>query len=334
MAKGTKASNDIITQPHNEDGLRLGIDLGGSKILALVIAPDGSIIGRAKKRTKPKVGYDGVLARIRKAADKALDEAGVSLNKEIKAIGVAVPGPVLPEKGIIQKAVNLGWETAPIAADLSRHFDNVPVAIGNDVNIGALGEASYGVSMGSTSSLALFVGTGLGGGLINNGKVINGTHGFAGEIGHIPCPFTTAVCTCGQVGCLEMVASKRGLQQYMRSQRAAGRDVFLSDDEINDLRSSAIRRAWEAKCSVMHEALALAAKGVAWGAALAANTFDPEVVVLGGGVIEEMEDELLPQIQSALKDYTYLQTPPQLEVAQLGGDAVAIGAAVISGTVA
>ena len=172
--------------------------------------------------------------------------------KDITAVGVGMPGPVLPAEGIIQQAVNLGWNTSPIAADLSRHFDGLPVTIGNDVNTGALGEASYGISKGSSSSLALFVGTGLGGGLILDGKAVNGTHGFAGEVGHIPCPFTTAVCTCGQVGCLEMVASKRGLQHYMREAQKEGKDVFLSDDEIDDLRSSAIRRAWEADCAVLN----------------------------------------------------------------------------------
>ena len=145
---------------------------------------------------------------------------------DIKAVGVGMPGPVLPEEGIIQKAVNLGWERSPIAAHLSGHFNGLPVLIGNDVNTGALGEASYGISQGSRSSLAMFVGTGLGGGLIDDGKVVNGVHGFAGEIGHIPCPFTQAVCTCGQLGCLEMVASKRGIQQYMRAQKEEGRAVF------------------------------------------------------------------------------------------------------------
>ena len=132
-----------------------------------------------------------------------MEEADKKLGSDITALGVGMPGPVLPELGIIQQAVNLGWEKTDIAKDLSRHFEGLPVAIGNDVNMGALGEASYGCAKGTSSSLAMFVGTGLGGGLVKDGKVINGTHGFAGEIGHIPCPFTTAVCTCGQVGCLK-----------------------------------------------------------------------------------------------------------------------------------
>ena len=133
-----------------------------------------------------------------------------------------------------------------------------------------------------------------------------------------------------------MIASKRGLRHHLREAAAAGKGGVLEGDEIEDLRSSAIRRAYDADCAVMKEGLDNVAIGVAWGIILASSTYDPEVIVLGGGVMEEMGEELLPKIYEEFKRYHYShgRFTPKLEIAELGGDAVAMGAAVIAGEAA
>jgi glucokinase len=312
---------------------RLGIDLGGSKIMAVVIDPDGKVIAKAKTRTKPqKGGYEGVLERIRETAESALDKADCKLGKDIKAFGVGIPGPVLSAKGIVSKATNLGWGEKPVAKDLSEQFKDLPVAIGNDVNFGALGEYSHGAAAGVDSAYALFMGTGLGGAAVIDDKVVEGANGFAGELGHLPFPGSSRQCSCGQIGCLETVAAKVGIKQHIHEALAAGETCLLEDPD--DLRSSKLRKAWDDGCPTVHAALEAAARALAWGIQCATLSVDPEAIVLGGGVLEELSEELLPVIQQELDDrygYFVSQAKHDLRVATLGDFSVATGAAVAGG---
>ncbi|TVR09587.1 MAG: ROK family protein [Planctomycetota bacterium] len=305
----------------------LGIDLGGSKILAVVMDDQGRILGRAKRRTKPKQGYSRVLERLQETAKRALEDAGFGM-EDVRAVGVGLPGPVLPECGDILGAVNLGWGRKPIAHDLSQLFDGLPVAIGNDVNFGALGEATYGIAAGTASSYALFMGTGLGGALVINGALQVGTHGFAGELGHLPGPFDNALCICGQYGCLETVASKTGIARLLQAAKSSGASCLIDDDTLQDLRSSHLRKAWDDGCTTVRETIKTAAEALAWGINVASLACDPEVVILGGGVVEELGEEMLPIIQTALQKYSYRAKQYQIDVriACLDADAVAIGA--------
>lgn len=309
---------------------RLGIDLGGSKILAAVFNADGEVIGQKKLRTNPEDGYQAVLERLREAAKKACDDADCRLKKEIKSLGVGMPGPVLASQGVIAGAVNLGWGRKPVGKDLSKLFDGLPVAIGNDVNFGALGEASMGSAAGAKSMFALFMGTGLGGAFVRKGKVLDGAHGFAGEIGHLPGPFPPVQCKCGQIGCLETVASKVGIAATLRQAIADGKPCALNPD--GKLKASAMRRAWDDGCPSTRAALIAAAKGLAWSVSAASVMVDPQVVVFGGGVMEELGRDLLPHIKDALGNYSFLsgRVEPRLVVASLGDDAVTAGAAVAS----
>lgn len=312
---------------------RLGIDVGGTKIFAVVLNAEGVIVSRAKRRTKPEVGYEGVLQRIRKVADEALAAADLSLERDISCIGIGLPGPVLPAEGIIQGAVNLGWPRKPVAHDLSLVCGRLPMVIGNDVNFGALGEARHGAGVGAACCAALFMGTGLGAAVVLDGAVRSGAHGFAGELGHLPGPFDNARCTCGQRGCLETVASKRGIARMLREGIKDGKACALSTDAIADLRSSALRKAWHKECPLTREVLARACAGLAWGIAAVGLAYDPDTIVLGGGVFEELGQELQPLVEESLGPYTFYKANvhPRVRLAQLGDDAVAMGAAVASG---
>ena len=219
--------------------LRLGIDLGGTKIHALVIDRKGKVVGSSRTATKAERGYQQVIERIAETAEEALDDAGIR-RKHVQVAGLGAPGPVDMQKGMIIFAPNLGWSNRPLAKDLGDDLV-LPVVLGNDVNLGALGEVTYGAARKAGSAFMAFVGTGLGGAFVVGGDVVNGAHGFGGEIGHIPSPFGDAICGCGARGCLETVASKTGLLRLVREAIARGRRAKLS--VVGSVKSGAIAEA-------------------------------------------------------------------------------------------
>ena len=167
---------------------------------------------------------------------------------------------------MVLKAANLGWDEKPIASDLSKRLNGLPIAVGNDVNMGALGESELGAAAGSTSSAALFVGTGLGGALVYRREVLAGAHGLASEIGHIPYPGGRFICSCGQRGCVETAASKVGLIRYFKEAEENGRTCSLSGKE--KLGSSGIKQAYDDGEELVREALGETCKALAWTIAM------------------------------------------------------------------
>jgi glucokinase len=307
--------------------LCLGIDLGGTKIHVLAVANDGSVVASARCRTGGEAGYDAVIARVGQTADEVAAKVGRPL-RDFDGIGVGVPGPVDDARGVMLMAPNLGWRDRPIADDLSRRCERA-VVVGNDVNFGALGEVHHGAARGVASACAAFVGTGLGGAVIIDGRVVNGRHGFAGEFGHIPSPFGDILCGCGQRACLETVASKTGVGRLVAEAVAAGRPTLLQQRD-EKLRSSEIRSAWDHGCPVVREAVSSAARALAWGLSAIGNVIDPEAFILGGGFVKALGERLLPQVRDGMAAYSvlYQRNPADLRVSSLGDDSVAIGAAV------
>ena len=309
---------------------RLGIDLGGTKIYALVVDRKGRVLGSARRPTKPAQGYRRVLERIDETAHEAAADADLRF-RDLDAIGLGVPGPVDLRRGLVVMAPNLGWGPKPVARDLGRLLER-DLVIGNDVNFGGLGEATYGAGRGAQSSFSAFVGTGLGGALILNGRIVNGFHGFGGELGHVSAPFGTARCGCGRRGCLETTASKTGMARLIAEAEAAGVKSKVERTKDGRLRSSALLWAWRHHCPATRRALKQSARALAWGLAMVGNIFDPEVFILGGGVMEALGGELLSVVRGFLPDYSALfqLRKPTVRLAALGDDAVAMGAAVAS----
>lgn len=309
--------------------LRLGIDLGGTKIHALVIDRKGRVVGSSRTATKPERGYGKVVERIAETAEDALEDAGAK-RRNIDVAGIGAPGPVDMQTGTILFAPNLGWHGKTLARDLGKELD-LPVVLGNDVNLGALGEVSYGGAKDAGSAFMAFVGTGLGGAFVIGGDIVNGAHGFGGEIGHIPSPFGDAICGCGARGCLETVASKTGLIRLVREAVAAGKRSRL--DVSGMVKSGAIAEAMAAGCPVTTEAVNRLAEALAWGLCAIGNTVDPEVFVLGGGMAETLGKPFLADVAKRMGQTSvlYRRTKPRLVMAGLGDDAVAIGAAVLAG---
>ncbi len=306
--------------------LLLGIDLGGTKIHAVVLTAKGKVKATARAKTEPKRGYKAVLASIVEVAKSAATEAGLKL-RGLPAIGIGVPGPVDHKRGVVITAPNLGWQDRPIAADLAEHF-GVPVSVGNDVNMGALGEVTFGAARGLRSALAAYVGTGLGGGVVVKGKVVNGAHGFGGEIGHVASPFNPKRrCGCGKLGCLEMTASKKGLMAAAAEAHAAKRRCLLPAG--GELKTSHIADALAKGCPTTAVAIDELGEALAWGLAGLGTVLDPQAFILGGGVVEGLHERILPTVARRMPAHSFLyqRHAPDLRVAALGDDGVAMGAA-------
>lgn len=318
--------------PAQAPEFRLGVDLGGTKIHVVVIDRKGRVVGTARTATKGERGYAKVVERIARTALEALDDADVK-RKAVKVCGIGAPGPVDSERGIMHMAPNLGWAERPLAKDLGKAL-GMRVVLGNDVNCGALGEVAYGAAAGARSAVAAFVGTGLGGAVVIDGNVINGAHGYGGEIGHIPAPFGDAVCGCGRRGCLETVASKTGLVRQITEAVAQGRKARL--DVSGTVKSSAIAAALAEGCPATRAAVDRMVEALAWGLCAIGNTVDPEVFIIGGGMGETLGRPLLARLAAMMAETSvlYRRNRPRLVAAKLGDDAVAVGAAVAAGRAA
>lgn len=310
---------------------RLGIDLGGTKMHAVVVSRKGKVLGAARRATKPEDGYKAVLKRLVATAEEAAEDADLDLD-DFDSIGLGMPGPIDDRRGVVHLAPNLGWRERAVAHDLKKLIKR-PVVLGNDVNFGCLGEVTHGCATGSASAFAAFVGTGLGGGVVLDGRLENGLHGFAGEIGHIPAPFGVAPCACGLTGCLETLASKTGIIRLILEEQRRGTRSLIKLKKGDKMKSSLLSEAWKRKCPATRAAVTKSCQALGWGLAAVAGVIDPEVFVLGGGVMEALGKDLLPLVREGMEEFSmsYRERKPDLRLAALGDDAVAIGAAVASG---
>ncbi|MER2599941.1 MAG: ROK family protein [Caldilineales bacterium] len=314
---------------------RLGVDMGGTKILAAVVDPDGAIVGMGKKKTKAEVGPDGVIKRILDTASEALGAAKLSM-KNISGVGVGAPGPVDYETGVVYSAANLpGWNDVPLGACLKKEW-GVPVRIENDANLGALGEFTHGAGRGCRHMLGIWVGTGIGGGVIIDGKLHRGARYGAGEIGHMVALPHGPLCGCGRQGCVEALASRTAIERFVRLGLAEGKSPLVADllaAENDRFTSSIIAQAVAANDALMLEIISQAQFYLGLMTANLVNVLDPEVVVFGGGVVEALGDAFLQPIRDTAVSY-YLQqrNTDQVHIvpATLGDNAGVLGGAALA----
>jgi len=315
----------------------VGIDVGGTKILAAVVDEQGRILGRSKRKTIPRKTREpspGLVAeRMAKTVREALADAGIPAS-EIEAVGASAPGPVDITNGRVFGAVNIpGWgEAYDLGPELSRLLD-IPVVVDNDVNLGTLGEATYGAAKGIADVLGVFVGTGLGGGIILDGKFRRGFRWGAGEIGHM------AMTCLGKSADVEAFASRGAISRRLRMALEAGESPLLAgilqqrgDDRIT---SSVIRRALEAGDLATKQAVADAQEVLGLHIASMVNLLDPQAIVMGGGLVESLGEAFLePVRETAYTNFFMQQNARQVQIVQaaLGDDAVVLGAAVLART--
>jgi glucokinase len=312
----------------------IGMDLGGTKILAAVVDGQGHIVAEAKVKTLPREGPDAVIGRMIETAQQAARMAEVGWS-QIGGIGVGAPGPLDPETGIVRHAPNLpGWKEVPLAGRLSQAL-GVPVYVENDVNLGTLGEHTLGAGRGTRDMVGIFVGTGVGGGLILDGKLRSGYRHAAAEVGHMIVLADGPVCGCGKRGCLEAVASRTAIDRDIRLGIAAGRQSLLAKqlERKGRITSGLLARAWREGDALVVEVLERAQWYLGLLTASVVNLVDPEMIVFGGGVVEALGEEFLAPIRVTARQYFIQQAGAdkvQIVAARLGDDAGVLGAAVLA----
>lgn len=308
-----------------------GIDLGGTKIYTVVINSDGQILSRAKIKIGADRSFDLVFGKIMECYQMACTEAGVS-DAHLAAIGLAVPSPVDLKRGVIKHAPNLGWKEVEIRSVLQQRL-NKPLFVGNDVNMGVFGEYHLGAGKGFSRIYGLFIGTGIGGGYIVDGQVVRGVNYTAGEAGHIIIKTGGPQCNCGLQGCLEAIAAKVGMINYMiKLVDKKGKKTLLDQIAPNwrqTVGSSALSKALKKNDPVVKKALKRSAKAIGVAAANLITATGVEAIIIGGGVVEELGDFLMPRIEKSLRANTFDNgsVGVALQEAALGDDAVALGTA-------
>lgn len=318
----------------SDDNFVVGVDMGGTKILASVINVAGGIMSQSKTATRADKSASEVIDRIVRCIRKTIGLAGLETS-QIRAIGIGAPGPLDPETGVVIFAPNLGWSNVPLKSELEART-GISTFVDNDVNLCALGESAFGVGQGVKSVVGIFVGTGIGGGIILDGKLFHGASKTAGEVGHIIVKSSGPRCGCGNLGCLEAVASRTAITRQLRKailkHGKASILLKLNGGNLDLIRSStlakAVRRGDKLTTKVMHRT----ERYLGIGVASIVNFLNPEMIVLGGGVIEAMGDDFLAGIRCVTENHVLPSTMNGVQIvgAKLGDDAGVIGGAVLA----
>jgi glucokinase len=253
---------------------------------------------------------------------------------DLAAVGVAVPGVVDPDSARVVVTPNMSLTGVAIGAHLEGRF-HLPVAVGNDGNLGTLGETWLGSARDARSALGIWVGTGIGAGLVQRGKLWRGARESAGEIGHIVMQIGGPECGCGNRGCLEALASRTAIERDIRAALAAGRTSVLTEltgGNLSVIRSGAIRRAIQAGDVLVCEILRHAGEVLGHACLTVRHLIDPAVIVLGGGVVEACSDFLMPIVENIVGNDRLpgARDGGQVRLSALGDDAVVLGAVALA----
>ena len=308
----------------------VGFDLGGTKMNAVLFDRKFEAIARRKKKTRGADGSTAGVERIRATIEKLLEEGNVDRSR-LGGIGVGCPGPLDLDEGIILAAPNLGWKDVPLKKTLEKEF-GCPVWICNDVDAGVYGEFRFGAAIGARTVLGVFPGTGIGGGMVYEGKIFRGKTSSCLEIGHIPVVIDGAMCGCGRRGCLETVASRLALSAEIAKAAYRGQAPHIlrvAGTDLANIRSGTINEAIEAGDQIVQEIMRDGAKFLGIALAGTVNLLAPDVIILGGGLVEAMPRLYIDEVAKSLAKHVMpsYQKTYELKAAKLGDDAGAMGAA-------
>ena len=303
------------------------LDVGGTKVIGAIFNEKDEIIYRLKKRSKSGGESSADVEKvIISVVEEMIKESGIDRSK-LNAIASSIPGVIDQNAGVVLFTPNLPWRNYNIRATMEKRF-GVPFFVGNDVNLGVLGEFHFGAGRGYKNIVGFFVGTGMGGGLILNGELYTGHQFKAAEYGHMILDPEGPLCNCGQRGCLEAFSSKQGMSAYIRQQAARGRETMMAEDVQGGVfRSKKLKKALEAKDPVAVEAVNRACHWLAVATGNMINTFSPDLVLYGGGVMEAVGDVFLRKILAEVDRYclTSIRSSVELAIAGLGDDSILYG---------
>ncbi|HEX5156516.1 MAG TPA: ROK family protein [Ktedonobacterales bacterium] len=311
----------------------MGIDVGGTKIYAgIVDAETGKVLATARKRTHPERGVDFFSQRLLAVAQEALDAAKLPESESLLAIGIGIAGQVDRAKGVLLASPNLAQGLRNLAlADLLQKQFNVPAVVGNDVEVAAYGEQQFGAGRGYDDFVCVFVGTGVGSAIMQGGQIRRGFTGIAGEIGHTIVQYGGRICGCGGRGHLEAYASRSAVTRVLLAELARGRPSKLRDllkEGDTAIRSKMIARCIDDGDELVIETVTEAADYLGAGLGSLATFYNPQCIVVGGGLIEAaplvLERATLRAHEAALPAATRSLTIVEVG---LGDDSGIIGAA-------
>jgi glucokinase len=322
-----------MRQEDRDERLYLGVDVGGTKIQASVVRESGETLERRRRPTPRTGGPEQVLAVIETVIADALEEAKVEPGT-LEAIGVAVPGVVDPDTARVIFTPNMSLTGVVLGAHLEGCF-HVPVAVGNDGNLGTLGESWLGSARKAASAVGIWVGTGIGAGIVRKGKLWRGARESAGEIGHIVVEIGGPECGCGNRGCLEALASRSAIERDIRQALASGRKSLLEElagGDLSVIRSGAIRKALKAEDALVTEVVRHASEVLGCACLTVRHLVDPEVIVLGGGLIEACSDFMMPIVENVVGSDRLpgARDGGSVLLSALGDDAVVLGAVALA----
>lgn len=311
----------------------IGIDLGGTNIAVGIVDESFKIVKKGSTPTLVNRDPELIIADMGKLCLELLAETGIGL-EEVVCAGIAAPGSVNPRTGIIEYANNLPFLRFPIADTLRKYLPVREVYLENDANAAALGEAVGGAAKGKRLSVMITLGTGVGGGVIIGGKIYSGFNYAGAELGHTVIEYNGRQCSCGRKGCFEAYASATALVSMTKEKLAACKDTLMWEMCGNDLNKADARIAFAAMKKgdrAGKEVVDMYISYLACGITNMINIFQPEVLLIGGGVCNEKDYLLKPLTEIVNADqYTRNQAvKTEIKIASLGNDAGIVGAAAL-----
>jgi len=308
----------------------VGFDLGGTKMLCVVLDDQFKVVARNRKKTKGIEGAAAGLSRISELIEETLSEIGVS-HSQLAGIGVGCPGPIDWAKGIVSMAVNLGWQNVEIGSFLSERFD-CPVEVLNDVDAGVYGEYRFGAAIGAYSTVGIFPGTGIGGGCVYDGKILRGRRLTVMEIGHMKISSSYRSSGVAMTGTLESEASRLNIASECAKLAYRGEAPSLYEyagTDISKIRSKALATSIKNGDKAVEWVVRQAAQQIGYAVANMVHLIGPDIVVLGGGLVEAIPEIYLEEVnQVARKNVLECYSDTfEIRTAKLGDDAGAMGAA-------
>lgn len=306
----------------------IGIDVGGTFIKAAAISETGEIVAKEEWPTEVEKGTGALLDRLAEIARSSAEKAGWRW-EDVSGVGIGLPAFLDFDKGIVEEAVNLGWKNVHIVEELERRLA-VPVYFDNDANVAALGEAWMGGGRGYQHILTVTLGTGVGGGVVIDGRIYRGANGMAGEIGHIVLePEHGEKCNCGQTGCLETISSASAILRSARKRLQQGEASSLQT--IDNLTTRDVFEHAAKGDLLAGKVIDHAIHQLGYTLALLGNTLNPQVIVIGGGP-SRAGDILYKPLREYYAKYALKRVVESTAIrpAELGNDAGVIGAAKLA----
>jgi len=313
----------------------VGIDMGGTSLRALVVNPDNEILAISKQPTNVALKPDALIREMAAMVEDAVASVGVR-KSQLRAVSIGAPGAVDPERGVVYHAPNLGWDAVPLGAKLGKLL-HVPVFVENDVNVGVAGEHALGAGRGAQELMGIFVGTGIGGGIILQGELYQGARGAAAEVGHMIVQVDGPLCACGNHGCIEALASRTAMERDVRAAIRAGQKScvlkLMQERSKERMTSSIIQRALKRNDPVMRKVMKRAQYYLGIAVAGVANLLDPECIVIGGGIAERLGEHFVAPIRkTAYENFLRRHDAERVKIVAgtLGDNAGSLGAVVLA----